>query len=91
MTPEVVALTMTISRAEALRLLPGAADPPFAPEGDHFRSGTVVLRLTELPGLALGVLTLPRQRLDLEFQGQDPAFREAFLARLRRQFQRGGG
>lgn len=91
MVPEAVELTMTIARAEALRLIPGAADPPFEPEGDHFRSGTVVLRLTELPGLALGALVLPRQRLDLEFHGQDASAREAFLARLRRQFQRGGG
>ncbi len=90
-----IALEMTLTLDEFLRLLPGAVPGPFEREGQVFRGGDGArgwcLRVTPLPGLRLGVMDLGRLGLDLDFQGYTPEDREAFLSKFRLQFHRGGG
>lgn len=89
--------TMSISREEFLRLLPGAVGAPAEAEGSSFFRGGDgsrhhwTLRLVPLEELRLGSVMLPRYRIELHLKGYSKAEAEAFLTRFHRGFQRGGG
>ncbi len=90
---------MTLSRAEFLRILPGAVGEPF----DRAESGeTTVLtrraaarqwriRLTPLAPLRLGGIAMERLEVEVSFQGYEDEAAEAFMAGFMRHYQRGGG
>ena len=89
-------LEMTLTRADFLRLLPGAvAQEPLQIADDTFQCGeggrTWSLRLVPLEDRRLGSVSLPRHRVELHLEGHTPAEAEAFLSRFLRGFQRGGG
>lgn len=92
MAAERVVLEMTIDRDDFLRRLPRAVGP-FLEEGDAFRSTDGRWRLTVMPMASdrIGVIELQRLRVAFEFPGLGPAEREAFLARFRLHYHRGGG
>jgi hypothetical protein len=87
------AYEMTLSRADFLRILPGAVGSSAVLEEDGcFRPSGLdpawTIRLTALPPLRLGLLSLERHRVELDFQGSGA---EAFLDRFWLHFRRGGG
>lgn len=89
---------MALTRADLLRLLPGAVGAlPWRAEADTIRIGDegdasgVDLRIEPLPPRRLGPVEVPRLRVSFVFRGWDEAERRAFLARFDRAFQRGGG
>ncbi len=95
---EVLALRqeMTISRAEFLRLLPGAVDrAALKVDGDEIRpvDGNPLWRivLSALDDLRLGAIRLPRQRVELYFAGNDAEGQRRFLARFELYYRRAGG
>jgi hypothetical protein len=93
--PACIALEMTITKADFLRLLPGVAGQPFLPAGDRLSQGDaqrgIALRISELPPMRLGTMALERLRLDIEFSGYTALEQKEFLSRFRLQYQRGGG
>lgn len=91
-----LAFTMSISREEFLRLLPGAVGSVMAAREDGTFRGTDgprswSLRLVPLGHLSLGSMKLARHRIELQLKGYSEVEAEAFLARFQRGFQRGGG
>ena len=88
------ALEMTVSRAEFLRLLPAAAGP-FEADGESVRSSgscpAWTIRLVPLPDRRLGRVAVPRHRVEIEVDAASEAEGDAFFARFRRAFLRGGG
>lgn len=89
-------LEMTLSRAEFLRLLPGAVGPAVVTEESGVFRGTDgqrgwTIRLVPLLDLRLGSVSLPRHRVEVHLDGYSKGEVEAFLARFHRGFQRGGG
>ncbi len=95
---EVLALAqdMTISRASFLRALPAAVDhAPFTIEGAQIRPVDPQLGwrivVTPLPELRLGLIVLPRQRVEIHFSGFDEARARSFLDRFELYFRRAGG
>jgi hypothetical protein len=88
-------MEMTLTRADLLRLLPAAVGGGFEQDGDEFRHGDGArgwrLRVADAPGARLGPVTLHRLALDFEFRGFTAPEREAFLARFRLHFHKGGG
>jgi hypothetical protein len=87
---------MTLSREEFLRSLSGALDGArYVVAGNTVRHAdcgrSCHIRLTPLPDLRLGLLSLPRQRVAIALQGYTAAEAAAFIARLARYFHRGGG
>ena len=89
---ERVVLEMTIDRDDFLRRLPQAVGP-FIEEGDTFRSpdDRWQLWIAQLAASRIGAIDLPRLRVEFDFPGLGPAEREAFLARFRLHYHRGGG
>ena len=92
MAAERVVLEMTIDRDDFLRRLPQAVGD-FVEDGDAIQAVDQRwrLRITPLPGGRLGLLDLERLRVEFDFPGFGPAEREAFLARFRLHYHRGGG
>lgn len=90
-----VSLEMTITLAEFRSRLPEAVGGAFEESGHHFHgrdgSRTWQLRILPLPGRRLGALSLDRLNVELEFDGYTAAEVEAFLARFRLHYHRGGG
>jgi hypothetical protein len=90
-----LALEMTITKADFLRLLPGATEQPFQQDGKDFSQGSgprgISLRITELPRLPLGAINLDRLRIEITFRGYTTREQNEFLARFRLQYHRGGG
>ncbi len=89
-------LEMTLTRADFLRLLPGAVGRvPVQEAGDTYLGGegdrTWSLRLVPLEDQRLGSVSLPRHRVELHLEGYSQPEVEAFLSRFLRGFQRGGG
>lgn len=92
MAAERVVLEMTIDRDDFLRRLPRAV-------GDFVEAGDAIqavdqrwrLRITPLAASRIGAIDLPRLRVAFDFPGLGPAEREAFLARFRLHYHRGGG
>ena len=88
-------MEMTLAWAELLRLLPQAVGGGFHRVGDAFVQGDAErgwrLRVTRLQGPRLGALELERLGLEWEFLGFSPQEQEAFLARFRLHFHKGGG
>ncbi|HJV49563.1 MAG TPA: hypothetical protein VJ549_09845 [Geothrix sp.] len=89
-------LEVSLSRAEFLRLLPGAVGsmPIEEAEGtfgasDGNRRWT--LRLSPLADHRMGSLALPRHRLELSLDGYSEEEAAAFMARFQRGFLRAGG
>jgi len=84
---------MTLSRAEFLRLLPGAAGPCVEEEDGTLAGtgGAWRIRLTPLPEVRLGALALPRFQVEVVLPGYTPEEERAFLTRFHTQFRRGGG
>lgn len=87
---------MTISREAFLRSLPAAvgnvAFDVSADESSHRdreRSWRIVH--TSLPDLKLGMITLPRQRVEVFLTGFDEAGVRGFLDRFELYFRRAGG
>jgi sulfur-carrier protein len=87
-------LEMSVSREEFFRLLPAALDS-FEVEGEVVRwsegdhRGTI--RLVPLAGRQLGSAFVPRHHVEVAIEECPEAEGEAFMARFRRAFLRGGG
>lgn len=87
---------MTTTRADFLRLLPGAVGhAAYVDEGDAFvhREGARHWRIgfAPLPALRLGPVRLERFQLDFGFAGYSAREVEDFMARFELHFRRGGG
>ena len=84
---------MALTRAEFLRLLPGAAGgAPWRADGDAVRVGDAVsIDLEALPPRRLGPFEIPVMRVTLRFHGVDEDEARAFVRRFDRAFQKGGG
>jgi hypothetical protein len=87
---------MTISRDAFLRSLPGAVghvafdacgpDIRFADRGRGWR-----IALVALPDLEIGMIRLPRQRVEIFLTGYDEDAARRFIDRFELYFRRGGG
>jgi hypothetical protein len=95
---EVLALRqeMSISREEFLRSLPAAVEhAEFRVIGSEigFAQGAKGWRiaLTQLPDLEIGLIALPRQRVEIFLTGYDESASRQFLERFERYFRRAGG
>lgn len=93
---DMIVKDMALTRADLMRLLPGAAGPlPWTAEGGRVRIGTaeagVDLLVEPLPPRSFGPVAIPRLKVAFAFRGWDEAEQRAFLARFDRAFQRGGG
>lgn len=84
---------MALTRAEFVRLLPGAAGDAVVREEDGvFRVGDAVsIALDPLPPRRLGLFTIPAMRVTLRFHGGTDADAQDFVRRFDRAFQKGGG
>jgi len=87
---------MTLSRAEFLRGLPGAAGTAdFVTDAHGVRSRDPGPRwriaLESLPDLSLGMIRLPRQRVEVYFSGFDDDAARKWLARFELYYRRAGG
>ena len=84
---------MALTRAEFVRLLPGAAgDAPVREVDGVFRVGDVVsIALEALPTRRLGLFTIPAMRVTLRFHGGTDEDARDFVRRFDRAFQKGGG
>jgi hypothetical protein len=87
---------MSISREEFMRLLPHALGPlQLSGQGPEIiatdAGRTLRIRVSELGRRRLGILELPRIRVQMEFEGFDPSGRERFLSRFDLAFLKGGG
>lgn len=84
---------MALTRAEFLRLLPGAVDgAAWRDEGDVVHVGeTVAITLEPLPPRRLGLFAIPVMRVTLTFSGWTETEVRAFVQRFDRAFQKGGG
>ena len=92
MAAERLVLEMTIGREDFLRRLPQAVGG-FVEDGNTFIADDHRwrLRITPLASDRLGVLDLERLRVEFDFPGLGAAERDAFLARFRLHYHRGGG
>jgi hypothetical protein len=91
-----VSKEMALTAAELERALPALAQGRPWQRGDggviiDDGLGRIRIGLTPLPERRLGHLRLPRARVEIAFDGIDPARREAFLRRFGQVTQRGGG
>jgi hypothetical protein len=87
-------LEMSLSREEFLRFLPAAvsafdADGEMVWWADGDRRRTI--RLRPLADHRLGSVVVPRHRIEIVLESCSEAEGEAFMARFRRAFLRGGG
>lgn len=84
---------MALTRAEFLRLLPGAVNGlPWRDEGAVVRIGeTVAITLESLPPRRLGLFEIPVMRVTLSFRRWGDEEVRAFIQRFDRAFQKGGG
>ena len=84
---------MALTRAEFLRLLPGAAgDLPHREDGDTVHVGDAVsIELEPLPPRRLGRFEIPVMRVTLRFRGWSGDEARTFVQRFDRAFQKGGG
>ena len=84
---------MALTRAEFVRLLPGAiGDAPCRADGDAVHVGDAVsITLEPLPPRRLGLFEIPVMRVTLRFHGGDADAAHAFVQRFDRAFQKGGG
>jgi hypothetical protein len=90
---------MTATRAEFLRILAGAVGADF--DRCEGAAETVLteragprrwrIRLSPLPPLRLGALSMERLEVELAFEGYGEEAEEAFIAGFMRHAQRGGG
>ena len=89
-----VALEMTISREEFLRLLPAVVGP-IEVDGEMVRAadtgGRWRIRLVPLPDRRLGSVAVPRHRVEITVETESDEDRQAFVDRILRGFVRGGG
>jgi hypothetical protein len=96
-TPETVTLRfeMGYTPADFMRRLPGLGDGTYDPKRDQFdhaeegRRWSVRLRNPRERRIALA--RLPVVDVELAFEGYAPAEVDAFMARFRAYFHRGGG
>jgi hypothetical protein len=95
---EVLALAqdMTIARGEFLRCLPAAVGhAAFRIDADQIRpvdpGGNWRIVVTPLPELRIGMIELPRHRVEIFLSGRGDADTRRFLARFELYFRRGGG
>ncbi len=95
---EVLALAqeMTIARDEFLRSLPAAVDHvPFRVDGDDIRSLDPErkwrIAVAPLADLAIGMIRLPRHRVEIFLTDCSVEETRRFLARFELYFRRGGG
>ncbi|WP_374337585.1 hypothetical protein [Methyloversatilis sp.] len=86
-----VVRVMSIGRDEFFQMLPGAVDLPLVHRGDSVSGRGWAMRTEVLPALHIGLLSLPRLRVQIDFAPRDVDFMLAFMARFDRHFQRGGG
>jgi hypothetical protein len=92
----VLAQEMTIARDEFVRSLPGAVDhAEFRVDGNEFRpldphrKWRIVINA--LADLAIGMIRLPRHRVEIFLTDCDGDETRRFLARFELYFRRGGG
>ncbi len=87
-------LEMSVSREDFFRLLPFVVGP-FEVEGDTARWSDAgrrcTIRVVPLPDRRLGRVTVSRQSIEIDLEGCSEPDGEAFMARFRRTFLRGGG
>jgi hypothetical protein len=92
--PDVVEKTMSASPSEFYRSM-AVLDTSLTPALAHTlqcSSGTITVTYTALPAVTLGtLLTLPRARVTVSFDGVPPTARADFMCRFDLAFQRGGG
>ena len=85
---------MSVSREEFFRLLPAAVGS-FVLDGNTIRppgaTGGWLIRLTPVADHRAGSVVVPRHRVDIVIDDCTVEEAEAFMARFRRGFLRGGG
>ncbi len=86
-----VVRVMSIGREEFFRMLPGGVGLPIVHRGESVLGRGWALETDVLPPLNIGLLSLPRLRVRIEFASRDAEMMQAFMARFDRHFQRGGG
>ncbi|WP_051340520.1 hypothetical protein [Azospirillum halopraeferens] len=93
MAPATVVKEMCLTRADFLRLLPGAAGAlPVSVDGDRERPAAgLEITLTPLPDRRIALLRLPVLRVAITVHGLDEPARRAALERFDTAFRRGGG
>ena len=88
---EPVSFEMTITRAELLRLLPGAVGGALTEEDGAFVGPGWRIRLEPMPPLVLGAIAMERLRVVLAFPGLTTREQSVFLERFKNHTRRGGG
>jgi hypothetical protein len=86
-----VVRVMSIERDEFFRMLPGGAGLPLVHRGETVRGSGWTLTAEVQPSLNIGLLSLPRLRVQIDFVPADAAKMLEFMSRFDRHFQRGGG
>ena len=90
-----ISLEMSLTRDEFFRLLPGAVGLYALSDGGLILGGDATRRwsiqLQRLEDRTLGIVSLPRHCVSLNFEGYTEPEVEAFIQRFHRAFQRGGG
>jgi hypothetical protein len=82
---------MSIERDEFFRMLPGGAGLPLVHRGETVCGSGWALTAEVQPSLNIGLLSLPRLRVQIDFVPADAAKMLEFMSRFDRHFQRGGG
>jgi hypothetical protein len=83
---------MALTRAEFLRLLPGAGGGPVRDDGRAVWVGDAVEIIAEpQPPRRLGLFEIPVMRVTLRFHGGRDEDAQDFVRRFDRAFQKGGG
>lgn len=81
----------TIERADFLRLLPVATGGGFREQDGWLLGAGWRIRLTPLPRLVIGAVSLVRHHVELELSGMSADEEGAFMDRFTLVYQRGGG
>ncbi len=94
--PEHFTREMGLSHKEFMRTLPAAISPltyhlvDKTISIDH-ASGTVKIRLQEMPARCIGAIRIPKSLVEFRFFGLNNDERDGFIHRFDLHFQRGGG
>ncbi len=87
---------MQLTRPEFEKRLPNALDGydwQTIPSGIEAQNGArvIYIHVTELEPRRIGMIVLPRCRVDFSFEGFDEEQKQAFIKRFDRIYQKGGG
>ncbi len=94
--PDHFTRAMGLTHKELMRTLPAAIAPFTYHLGDKIisidhASGTVKIRLREMPERCIGAIRIPKSSVEFRFSGLNNDERDGFIHRFDLHFQRGGG